>query len=60
VRKTLTWLPWILLIFVILGFTAWQKMQKTKVVVASDGVAMPIEKQQVLVEHNQEGGTVLS
>jgi serine protease DegS len=56
VRKTLTWLPWILLIFVILGFTAWQKMQKTKVVVASDGVAMPIEKQQVLVEHNQEGG----
>ncbi|KJV38748.1 S1C family serine protease [Acinetobacter brisouii] len=55
-RKTLTWLPWILLIFVILGFTAWQKMQKTKVVVASDGVAMPIEKQQVLVEHNQEGG----
>lgn len=54
-RKTLTWLPWILLIFVITGFIFWQKTQQPKVVVAADGVAMPIEKQQTLVQHDQKG-----
>lgn len=55
VRKTLTWLPWILLIFVITGFIFWQKTQQPKVVVAADGVAMPSEKQQTLVQHDQKG-----
>ncbi|MCG2575002.1 trypsin-like peptidase domain-containing protein [Acinetobacter sp. ME22] len=54
-RKTLTWLPWILLIFVIAGFIFWQKTQQPKVVVAADGVAMPSEKQQTLVQHDQKG-----
>lgn len=54
-RKTLTWLPWILLIFVITGFIFWQKTQQPKVVVAADGVAMPSEKQQTLVQHDQKG-----
>lgn len=54
-RKTLTWLPWILLIFVITGFIFWQKTQQPKVVVAADGIAMPSEKQQTLVQHDQKG-----
>ncbi|WP_111894889.1 S1C family serine protease [Acinetobacter sp. MB5] len=54
-RKTVTWLPWILLVLVILGFTVWQKLQHPKAVVASDGVEMPMEKQQTLVEHDQTG-----
>lgn len=54
-RKTLTWLPWILLIFVITGFIFWQKTQQPKVVVAADGIAMPSEKQQALVQNDQEG-----
>nr|WP_269091438.1 trypsin-like peptidase domain-containing protein [Acinetobacter sp. ME22] len=51
----MTWLPWILLIFVIAGFIFWQKTQQPKVVVAADGVAMPSEKQQTLVQHDQKG-----
>ena len=54
-RKTVTWLPWILLILVIFIFTVWYQRQQPKAVVASDGVEMPVEKQQALVEQNQAG-----
>ena len=43
-RRTFTWLPWVLLILVIIGFLGWQQLQKPKAPVAPDGVKMPAEK----------------
>ncbi|MFT4020135.1 MAG: trypsin-like peptidase domain-containing protein [Acinetobacter sp.] len=55
-RKTLTWLPWLLLVFVIIGFLGWQKFQKTNAPVASDGVQMPVEKAEPLTNTARSGG----
>lgn len=44
VRRTFTWLPWVLLIIVIASFIAWQKYHQPKPTVAVDGVQMPAEK----------------
>ncbi len=57
-RRTLTWLPWVLLIIVILGFLGWQFMQKPKAPIASDGVKMPAEKVEPLINTTRTGGVV--
>ena len=44
VRRTFTWLPWVLLIIVIASFIAWQKYHQPKPTVAVDGVQMPARK----------------
>ncbi|MEB3754005.1 S1C family serine protease [Acinetobacter sp. MD2(2019)] len=54
-RKAFSWLPWLLLIVVILGFLTWQKTQKINAPIASDGVQMPAEKQQPLVDSHSSG-----
>ncbi|HCD62211.1 MAG TPA: serine protease, partial [Acinetobacter nosocomialis] len=48
-RRTFTWLPWVLLIIVIASFIAWQKYHQPKPTVAVDGVQMPAEKVEPLV-----------
>ncbi|MCF8998950.1 S1C family serine protease [Acinetobacter nectaris] len=59
-RKALIWLPWGLLVLVIVGFIGWQRLHQTNNViipkkvapqapVASDGVKMPAEKVEPLV-----------
>jgi len=50
VRRTFTWLPWVLLILVIIGFLGWQQLQKPKAPVAPDGVKMPAEKVEPLID----------
>ncbi|NNH01915.1 trypsin-like peptidase domain-containing protein [Acinetobacter sp. ANC 5414] len=55
-RRTFTWLPWVLLILVTLGFLAWQQYQQPKAPVASDGVKMPVEKVEPLVSTTRTGG----
>ena len=57
-RRTLTWLPWVLLIIVIIGFSGWQFMQKPKAPIASDGVKMPAEKVEPLINTTRTGGVV--
>ncbi|MDY6481974.1 trypsin-like peptidase domain-containing protein [Acinetobacter faecalis] len=57
-RRTLTWLPWVLLIIVIFGFLGWQFMQKPKAPIASDGVKMPAEKVEPLINTTRTGGVV--
>ncbi len=57
-RRTLTWLPWVLLIIVILGFLGWQFMQKPKAPIASDGIKMPAEKVEPLINTTRTGGVV--
>jgi serine protease DegS len=56
VRRTLTWLPWVLLVLVIAGFFVWQQQQKPKAPVAIDGVKMPAEKVEPLVNTTRTGG----
>jgi len=58
VRRTFTWLPWVLLIIVIIGFIAWQQYQKPKAPVAPDGVKMPAEKVEPLIDTSRTGGVV--
>ena len=57
-RRTFTWLPWVLLIIVIIGFIAWQQYQKPKAPVAPDGVKMPAEKVEPLIDTSRTGGVV--
>ena len=57
-RRTLTWLPWVLLIIVIFGFLGWQFMQKPKAPIASDGIKMPAEKVEPLINTTRTGGVV--
>jgi len=58
VRRTFSWLPWVLLILVIAGFFAWQQYQKPKAPVASDGIKMPAEKVEPLINTTRTGGVV--
>jgi len=58
VRRTFTWLPWVLLIIVIIGFIAWQQYQKPKAPIASDGVKLPAEKVEPLINTSRTGGVV--
>ena len=57
-RRTFSWLPWVLLILVIAGFFAWQQYQKPKTPVASDGIKMPAEKVEPLINTTRTGGVV--
>lgn len=57
-RRTFTWLPWVLLILVIIGFLGWQQLQKPKAPVAPDGVKMPAEKVEPLIDTSRSGGVV--
>ncbi|RKG34677.1 S1C family serine protease [Acinetobacter tianfuensis] len=57
-RRTFTWLPWVLLILVIAGFLGWQQLQKPKAPVAPDGVKMPAEKVEPLINTSRTGGVV--
>ena len=55
-RRTLNWLPWVLLVLVVVGFMLWQKQQQPKAPVAVDGVKMPAEKVEPLVNTTRTGG----
>ena len=55
-RRTLNWLPWVLLVLVVAGFMLWQKQQQPKAPVAVDGVKMPAEKVEPLVNTTRMGG----
>ena len=55
-RRTLNWLPWVLLVLVVAGFMLWQKQQQPKAPVAVDGVKMPAEKVEPLVNTTRTGG----
>lgn len=55
-RRTFVWLPWVLLVFVTLGFLGWQQWQKPKAPIAVDGVKMPAEKVEPLVNTTRTGG----
>ena len=58
VRQTLAWLSWVLLLIVIISFIAWQKFQQPKAPIAVDGVKMPAEKVEPLVNTTRSGGIV--
>ena len=55
-RRTFSWLPWVLLILVTLGFLGWQQYQKPKSQVAADGIKMPVEKIEPLVDTKRASG----
>ncbi|WP_151977977.1 trypsin-like peptidase domain-containing protein [Acinetobacter soli] len=57
-RQTFKWLPWVLLVIVTLSFLAWQKFQQPKPPIAADGVQMPVEKVESLVDTSRSGGVV--
>ena len=57
-RRSFAWLPWILLILVIISFVVWQKLQQPKAQIAADGVKMPAEKVEPLVQTSRTGGVV--
>lgn len=57
-RRTFTWLPWILLIIVIAGFIGWQQMNKPKAPVSPDGIKLPAEKVEPLIQTNRTGAVV--
>ncbi|ENW78182.1 periplasmic serine peptidase DegS [Acinetobacter sp. ANC 3929] len=57
-RRAFTWLPWVLLILVIFSFLAWQKSHQPKPTVAADGVKMPAEKVEPLIDTSRTGGVV--
>ena len=57
-RRTFTWLPWVLLILVVIAFLGWQQLQKPKAPVAPDGVKMPAEKVEPLLDTSRAGGVV--
>lgn len=56
--RSFTWLPWVLLILVIICFVVWQKLQQPKAPIAADGVKMPAEKVEPLVNTSRTGGVV--
>ena len=57
-RRAFTWLPWVLLVVVIFSFLAWQKLHQPKPTVAADGVKMPAEKVEPLIDTTRTGGVV--
>lgn len=57
-RRSFTWLPWVLLVLVIISFITWQKMNQPKAPIAADGVKMPAEKVEPLVNTSRTGGVV--
>ncbi len=57
-RRTFAWLPWVLLVIVIISFIGWQKFHQPKVPVAADGVKMPAEKVEPLIDTSRSGGVV--
>ena len=57
-RRSFTWLPWVLLIIVIISFAVWQKMHTPKAPISSDGVKLPAEKVEPLVNTSRSGGVV--
>ncbi|MCY6410585.1 MULTISPECIES: trypsin-like peptidase domain-containing protein [Acinetobacter] len=57
-RRAFTWLPWVLLILVIISFLTWQKLHQPKPTVAADGVKMPAEKVEPLIDTTRTGGVV--
>lgn len=57
-RRTFSWLPWVLLIIVIAGFFVWQQMHQPKATIAADGVKLPAEKVQPLIDTSKTGGVV--
>ncbi|MBP6114307.1 MAG: trypsin-like peptidase domain-containing protein [Acinetobacter sp.] len=57
-RRSFTWLPWVLLIIVIISFAVWQKMHTPKAPISSDGVKLPAEKLEPLVNTSRSGGVV--
>lgn len=57
-RRAFTWLPWVLLILVIFSFLAWQRFHQPQPTVAADGVKMPAEKVEPLIDTTRAGGVV--
>ena len=57
-RRSFTWLPWVLLIIVIVSFIVWQRIHLPKAPVSSDGVKLPAEKVEPLVDTTRAGGVV--
>lgn len=57
-RRLFIVLPWLLLVIVFVGFIAWQKMQVPKPPVAADGVKMPAENVEPLIDTSRTGGVV--
>ncbi|MFC3902000.1 serine protease DegS/serine protease DegQ [Acinetobacter marinus] len=57
-RRLFVVLPWLLLVVVIVGFVAWQKLQVPKPPVAADGVKMPAENVKPLIDTSRTGGVV--
>lgn len=57
-RRSFTWLPWVLLIIVIISFAVWQQMNAPKAPISSDGVKLPAEKVEPLVDTSRSGGVV--
>ena len=57
-RRSFTWLPWVLLIIVIISFVTWQKLHQPKAPISVDGVKMPAEKVEPLVDASRSGGVV--
>lgn len=57
-NKMTFWLPWVLLVVVIGGFFSLDKKREPQLVVASDGVKMPKEKLEPLVERDRAGAVV--
>lgn len=57
-RRSFTWLPWVLLIIVIISFFTWQKLHQPKAPISADGVKMPAEKVEPLVDTSRSGGVV--
>jgi hypothetical protein len=58
VRRAFTWLPWVLLIIVIISFLSWQKLNQPKAPIAADGVKMPAENVKPLIDTSRAGGVV--
>lgn len=57
-RRAFTWLPWILLVLVIVTFLTWQRIHQPKPPVAVDGVKMPAENVKPLIDTTRSGGVV--
>ncbi|WP_151831947.1 trypsin-like peptidase domain-containing protein [Acinetobacter ursingii] len=57
-RRAFTWLPWVLLIIVIISFLSWQKLNQPKAPIAADGVKMPAENVKPLIDTSRAGGVV--
>ena len=57
-RRSFTWLPWVLLIIVVISFAVWQRLHSPKAPVSADGVKLPAEKLEPLVNTARSGGVV--